>query len=99
MRDQAALTERGQLRLTTSTPYRLRSNPAERTVNFHALPDRGEAVRGVVVEHSNAADGLACDPVPPTPLSRRPYGAERPFPERVLLAWAAADWYVIWSGL
>ena len=46
-------------------------------------------------QHSNAADGLACDPVPPTPLSRRPYGAERPFPERVLLAWAAADSYVM----
>jgi hypothetical protein len=51
--------------------------------------------RGADVQHSNAADGLACDPGPPTPLSRRPYGAERPFPERVLLSCAAADSYVI----
>ena len=46
------------------------------------------------VEHSNAADGLACDPMPPTPLSRRPYGAGKWLPELMLLAWAAADSYV-----
>ena len=51
--------------------------------------------RGAGVQHSNAADGLACDPVPPTPLSRRPYGAVKWLPEPVLLAWAAADSYVI----
>jgi hypothetical protein len=53
---------------------------------------RGRNRRGITLECSRRA---GVDSGVPTPLSRRPYGAERWLPERVLLAWPAADSYVI----